>query len=289
MDPANTVTPLQAGPRERQLAELGVLKEFARICDGNSLRYYVLGGSLLGAVRHRGFIPWDDDIDVGMPRPDYDRFWTICESTVDASRFSGQTYFTARAYPFNFGKFLLSDSTQFEKPTAHLAMKHAIGIDVFPLDGSPNGHVARALHSTVLKAIKLRLSVDVRRGRPVRVALWVLKLAPRRWAIGACEALAARMPFDQSVLVVNPGGAWGYDKECVPQEWFAGGAELDFEDMRVRAPSNWDGYLAHIYGDYMRLPPEEKRVSHHEVISATLPASGDGGDLPIDHNERTLS
>jgi lipopolysaccharide cholinephosphotransferase len=255
--------------RQLQLTELGIFKEFQRICERHSLTYYLLGGSLLGAVRHGGFIPWDDDIDVGMPRPNYERFASLCDTEL-GSQFAWQTYRTEPRYPFIFGKLLRNDTLLHDRITQHLPIRHCVSIDVFALDGIPRRAVSRGLHKWTIKLCKLKLGSGMRSRGPKRALAMATRVIPRAWAIAVCEMLARRFPYDDSQIVANLGGAYGYRREAVPKEWLGEGAKLQFEDVKAFGPKEWDKYLTHIYGDYMRLPPEGKRKSDHDLTSVSL-------------------
>ena len=255
--------------RQLQLAELGIFMEIKRLCELNSLRYYLLGGSVLGAVRHKGFIPWDDDMDVAMPRPDYERFASICATQLD-EHFWWQSYRTEDHYPLVFGKLLRCGTTLLQQPTQHLPFRHSVNVDVFPLDGIPQSRLTRLVHRNALKLCEMRLSSDIRRSGLKRFPVALTRVIPRRLAIALFEILAPRFDYDSSRAVVNHGGAWGYDREAVPREWFGDGEELEFEGLAVRCPKEWDAYLTHVYGDYMTPPPEKERRSHHELTSLRL-------------------
>ena len=120
------------------LLHLDILKEFIRICNKYELRYFLLGGSCLGTVRHQGFIPWDDDIDVGMPRPDYERFMEIAQNELPEYYFL-QNSKTDPDYPLCFAKIRDSRTTFIERSVSHLNINHGIYFDIFPLDGLSNG------------------------------------------------------------------------------------------------------------------------------------------------------
>jgi lipopolysaccharide cholinephosphotransferase len=252
--------------RQLQLTELEIFREIKRICDLSSVRYYMLGGSVLGAVRHKGFIPWDDDIDVAMPRPDYERFASICATQLDG-RFWWQSYRTEDRYPLVFGKLLHCGTELLQQPTQHLPIRHSVYVDVFPLDGIPQSRLTRLGHKHVLKFCEMRISADVRRRGYKRLAASLTRVIPRGLAIKLFETLARRFDYDLSHAVVNHGGTWGYEREAVPKEWFGDGEDLEFEGMSVRCPTKWDAYLTQVYGDYMTPPPEEQRRGYHELTS----------------------
>ena len=127
--------------RKVQNAELDILKEFIEICRKINVRYYVIDGTLLGAVRHQGFIPWDDDIDIGMFREDYEKFVALAPQVLPECLFL-QTYRTDEEYYRNSGKIRNSNTTMIETVVKDLRMNHGVFIDIFPLDNYPTNMTA---------------------------------------------------------------------------------------------------------------------------------------------------
>jgi lipopolysaccharide cholinephosphotransferase len=248
--------------RELQLVELDVLREFARRCDAASLRWFVIGGTLLGAVRHRGFIPWDDDIDVALPRPDFDRFEALYGRSADPA-YTWQSCRTDPAYPFAYGKLGRTGTCIVEPAIAHLPIRQPVHVDVFVLDGAPGSMLARGLHALIVKLAVTTLGARIRRTGVRRIA-YPLRLVPRSWAIRLVDRLAGAFPYDRSPSVVNAGGAWGYGRECQPRGRFEPAATLEFEGLPVPAPGRWHEYLSQVYGDYQRLPPPDQRRPRHQ-------------------------
>lgn len=260
--------------RSVQLIELEILRELARRCAEESLRWFVIGGTLLGAARHRGFVPWDDDIDVGMPRVDYERFEALCRRSPDA-RYAWQSCSTEPAYPFLYGKLLRTGTHVVEPAIARLPIRHAIAIDVFPLDGAPGSGIGRRVHGMAFKIAATTVGARIARTGLRRYLAYLFRAIPRSWGTDLAGALARRYPFDASPYVVNASGAWGYHRECQPRIRFEPPAVLEFEGMRVPAPGLWQDYLAQVYGDYMRLPPPPQRRARHTLAVLNLSADAD--------------
>ncbi|HYO42213.1 MAG TPA: LicD family protein [Candidatus Limnocylindrales bacterium] len=256
-----------------QLVELEILRELARRCDDASLRWFVIGGTLLGAARHRGFIPWDDDIDVGMPRADYERFDALCRRSGDG-RYAWQSCRSDPAYPFLYGKLQRADTHVVEVALAALPIRHAVSIDVFPLDGAPESAIGRRVHALAFKLAATAIGARIRRSGPRRPVAYALRALPRSWATGLVDLLARRFAYDDARYAVNAGGAWGYGRECQPRGRLEPLTTLEFEGMKVPVPGRWNDYLVHVYGDYMRLPPPDERRARHTFAILSL------GDQP---------
>lgn len=266
----------EAETKTLKSVELEILKAFIRCCEELGLNYYLLGGTLLGAVRHRGFIPWDDDIDVGMLRADYERFLHEAQPLLPEYYFI-QCRETEPELLNNFAKLRDSRTTFIESSMRNQKINHGVYIDIFPLDYYPEKAWKQAVFDFRLKVLGLRirsafaLPEENRKSKPVE---WMLKTASA--VLSLCyptveDALDARDKLYKSVpgsrWIANLGGAWG-KKEIAPAEWFGEGTPREFEGIKTTIPIQFDQWLTQVYGDYMRLPPVEKRVAHHytEVI-----------------------
>lgn len=255
-----------------QKAELAMLKFFHDTCNQHELKYFALGGTLLGAIRHQGFIPWDDDIDIGMPRLDYENFIQIAEKVLP-------THYALIPNPANLNILQLVDKRIKIKNGKNLSY---IFIDIFPLDGYPNSTIKKRLHqfSILFNRMLCKLtSLDniVERDRGfientlVRFARLVRldKIIDREKQHIKLHEMIKRYRYEDSVLVGNILGRYR-EKEVVLKTIFSDGAYYPFEDIDIIGPSNAKHYLEHIYGDYMKLPPEEDRVGHHLTIIETI-------------------
>ena len=247
-----------------QAIELDLFHEFVTICEELGVRYYIIGGTLLGAVRHKGFIPWDDDIDVGMHREDYSRFVKYAGSMLPEGLFL-QTHNSDKEYHSNAAKIRNSNTTYIESCVNKSRINHGVFIDIFPLDNYPVGKMKEAVFCAKKRIISLRINSvfqNMHYGGMKKIVQKGLRLIyPTLYsAVNAREKLYLSVP--QTGLIVNHSGAWG-NKEIIPTEWYAEGCQLEFEGMRVTAPKEYEKWLNQVYGDYMKLPPQEKRVTHH--------------------------
>lgn len=253
--------------RNLQMAELEILLEFQRVCETLGLRYYLTAGTLLGAVRHKGFIPWDDDIDVAMPREDYDKLAQQGPKYIGAE-YVYQEYRTEPNFPYYFAK-LRKRGTKAEEPILRaIEMEQGIYIDIFPLDRCPDSDGRAAL---LFKGIELldcavlaRVSTEFVCGyqKGYMRFLWnVLRHLPNGWIFALREGTRKLLGRGGKRLC-TAGGHHGYPREVYQPEWFAKTVELEFEGHSFPAPAGWDALLKNMYGDYMTLPPQEERQGH---------------------------
>ena len=261
--------------KELQNIELEMLVTVDKICQQLGINYFMVGGTLLGAVRHKGFIPWDDDIDIGMMRSDYEKFLVNAPKLLPQGLFL-QSLHTELKCPYNFAKIRNSNTTYIETSIKHFDINHGMFIDVFPFDYYPTNKHVKKRNNKILSFIsrKVNNSYDLE-PKPVYTRMGII--ANRISEIvfkDVRSALLAREKIYKSVrktsLITNYSGAWG-EREIVPIEWFSDFVELEFEGHLFKAPKNYDKYLRNVYGDYMKLPPVEKRIGHHyaETIDST--------------------
>ncbi len=247
--------------------ETKMLEEFIAICKKYNFRYYLIGGTCLGAVRHQGFIPWDDDIDVGMPRKDYEDFLKVAQKELSENIFL-QTAETDVNYANNFAKLRDSNTTFLETTVKNFNINHGVFIDIFPLDGCNQTQRFKRKERFYMRGIQCAFYVE-----NSRLSKKILKKVKRivfgnyRKLRDKRDKLLKQLDYDQSMIIANYCGAWG-EKEVMPKEVFGDGVFAKFENMDVIIPEKWDEYLTRLYGEYMVFPPEEKRISHHycEVI-----------------------
>lgn len=248
--------------------ELEIFRQFIEICNENSLRYFVVGGTALGAVRHKGFIPWDDDIDVALPRGDYEKFLSIAQSSLPGNMFL-QTYITDKNYPNPFAKLRRSDTAFIEKSTSKIKMNHGVYIDIFPLDGYSRPGIKGKLFRLKEKILKISVGSVFVSGNILKnkfraiVKRAIARLLPDyRASVRRLDTMYKKIPYEDAEIIVNFCGAWA-EKEIMPKAYFGNGIEGEFEGIKVVLPAKTHEYLTALYGDYMTLPPEEERVGHH--------------------------
>lgn len=261
-------------------ADLAIVKEVVKICEDNGLTYYMLGGTQLGAIRHKGYIPWDDDIDLGMPREDYERFLEIAPAALSKTR-KVVNYRNDPEYHYYITRILDTDSKVVETRYANEGKTTNLSIDIFPLDGSPNNPILRkiyffrVMYHRALMSLHYKKGIDPDRKRGIaeRAMLFFFKLLPTDKMFDAykqkvkIDSLLRKYSIWNSKISGNIMGAYR-TREMVPTEWLGGkdGGMYDFEDIKLRGYRDYDKYLSHLYGEYMQLPPEGSRKIHFKLI-----------------------
>ena len=257
-----------------QEIELENLRMLMEICEKNHLRYYLIGGSLLGAMRHRGFIPWDDDIDVGLPRPDYNRFVQIAKSYLP-DHMDIKTMTSDPNYKCYFTR-LINNKKKIYWDHGQYTAVIGVWMDVFPLDGLPENPLLRKMQVfrvKLAKALYKFTQIDYvstnRTNRPLSERILIRfaqltrigKLMNADKRLKKLDRALQRYDYDTSAYAWNFSGCYG-QREIVPHIQLGGSRTAEFEGMQVSIPEAAEAYLTSIYGDYMKLPPEDQRKSH---------------------------
>lgn len=253
---------------EHQQALLMLLKEFDRVCRRLNIRYVLFAGTLLGAVRHQGFIPWDDDLDILMLREDYDRFLREADSVLDREKFFLQKEFSEH-WPMFFSKLRLNGTTCLEKFHPKDPQHHqGIYMDIFPCDYGCRSTFGKKIQFYASKVV-IAKALD-RRGYETdstvkKLFMGVCRLLPGRvfWKITKGKPGSG---FVHSFL----GAASSFHKNIYPESIFRDLIEVPFAGARYPIPREYDRLLRILYGDYMVLPPEEDRKCKEHAILVDL-------------------
>ncbi|HET53779.1 MAG TPA: LicD family protein [Ignavibacteria bacterium] len=257
------------------LIQIELALEVKRICEKYDIKYALIAGTLLGAVRHKGFIPWDDDLDVGMTRENYERFLKVAQKDLGYNYFI-QTWETDPGFALPIAKMRKNDTEFVEMSTQYIDIHHGVYIDIFPFDNVPSNMIKRSLHCMSTYVLK-RILMSKK-----KYVLWNEKQLFKKFfykffygciylihpAIIKNILLKFMTFFNNQVSaeVVNIGGAYGYRKETIKREWIENLSLIEFEKHKFLAPLNYNEYLSYFYGDYMTLPPTEKRGNRHNII-----------------------
>lgn len=256
---------------EMKNIQLQILSHLDSFCKKHGICYFLIGGSLLGAIRHHGFIPWDDDIDVMMLREDYNRFEKLYDLN-NISHYKLHSYKKDQSFPYPFMK--LDDNRTIFQEEINDNYEMGIHIDIFPADVIPNERKQQQKmfykNAILIKLLTLkRLPIKRRRGMLKNLLLcsgqFVAKPIPQKWIVkkiinNACKYSGKKTNFCGNVM-------WGYGmKEVVKNESYALIKNADFEGRQFPIPVGYEEYLSSVYGNYMEFPPVEKQNTHHNYV-----------------------
>lgn len=253
---------------ENRKIQVEILLEFAAFCEKNNLQYFLAYGTLLGAVRHKGFIPWDDDIDVSMPRPDYDKFIKLYKEQMTDSRYQISAPGDAIS-KHSFVKIYDSKTVKIEDGIEYKGNYPGIDIDVWPIDGQPEDDETFAKWYKKLKFKYLLLFGAVSTlsygsfKRRCKVLAVKIAAGKKEKVLAQTEKLHKKYPYDKSVKVGTTISYFNPKTDRCLKEWYRESVLLDFEGYQLKAPVDYHKILTQVYGDYMKLPPIEQQVTHH--------------------------
>lgn len=261
---------------ELHKAELEIAKYFVDICEKNNLRYFMLGGTFLGAVRHKGFIPWDDDMDFGMPRKDYEKLHDLLNKN-ESEEYKYKNFRNSNIKTY---------FSRIENPTVSIIDNSAIRkdirnawIDIFPLDGMPSGKIKQAIHKFRILLTRVRMQYSqfdeiVNQDLPGRKkheqilidlgnVIQPQRFVNKKRAFEKMDKLLKKYPYDSSKMVGNHMGIYKF-RETFDKKIYEEVDKYLFEDTFFYAPQNYDLVLTQLYGDYM-LPPNDQDKNKHRT------------------------
>ena len=258
--------------RKLQLKELDTLVYFKEFCDKNNLLFYLCGGCCIGSLRTGGFIPWDDDIDILMPRDDYEKLYKLWDNDkherfkllrTDEKIFTGNIFTT----------IVDTETTCVKANQAHLDIPFGIMMDIFPTDGCPKGKFKRTMQKLNAMIYSLFLAQIVPENHGGIMALgskFLLsivkspKAREKKWR-NAERRMSKYKISDCEYITELCEGVHSMQPEY-PKEWFASAVYREFEGLQMPIPVGYDPYLKKAFGDYMTPPPEDKQKPHHDMI-----------------------
>lgn len=253
--------------RKMQLKGLEMALFFDEFCKKHHLTWYFCGGCCIGTLRNKGFIPWDDDVDVFMPRKDYEKLKRIWKNTPEYSiQYTTKNYLTQN----QFLTICANNTTFIKTYQKDLDINHGIVLDVLPLDGCPTGFKRKCqkfwalLYSLFIvgkapdnhgKAVNLVGSavLGIFKGKKVRYKIWRF-----------CEKQMTKYPIEKCDYITELCSGPHYMQNEYPKSCFDHAVRMEFEGHQMAMPSGYDTYLRMAFGDYWKLPPKEKQVCHHE-------------------------
>lgn len=251
--------------------EVDILREVIRICEKHKIQYFILGGTLLGAIRHKGFIPWDDDIDIGMTRDNYNKFLALAGKELGVEYFL-QTFNTEANTPFYFAKVRKKGTKFIEEYCKNLEIEHGLFLDIFPYDNIPDDI---KLRNRQLKKVKfwsnLFIAKSVKGSSVPQDSLkgkmkvftrlifhYLLKPVSKSYLYRKLDAASQ----EYNHVKCKMKSFVKYPFLMIPSEDLNNLKQIEFEGIEVSCSGNPREYMKHQFGDFMKLPPEEKRVGH---------------------------
>ena len=259
--------------RQLQMIQLEMLIEVDRICKKCGIHYNIIAGTLLGAIRHGGYIPWDDDADVALLRPEYERFRDACKTELDKSRFIFQDHRNTKGYRWGYGKLRRKGTLFLREHQEHMPYMQGIFIDIFPLDGVPDNYFLRSVKN--FECFCLRKILWAKVGKIAEKNFWKCQLyklldrIPERLVFYYYHTMIYRANRKETRMVrilmfPTPNSEYGYYRK-----WYEHSSDILFEGLLLQGIQDYDSYLSFKFGNYMELPtPVNRKV--HPVSSIKL-------------------
>jgi lipopolysaccharide cholinephosphotransferase len=253
--------------RKLQLVQLLSLLEIKRLCDKHKIHYTPIGGTLLGTVRHKGFIPWDDDIDVGMLREEYNKFLDVAKDELRPGFFL-QTYETDPNYPKAIARLCVNETLYMLKWEKDADIHHGVFTDIFPYDNSPDNKLHQMYHKYIIKWLH---HATCHKYSPYqkpasikgRTFLFVVSLPfifnNKKSVRVLCDKIMQKYNSVSTEHVARTGSSYPYEKVRIKRVLMEEFVEMEFEEFKISVLKGYHEHLSDNYGDYMKLPPIEKR------------------------------
>lgn len=255
-----------------QATQIEILEEIARICEKHQLRYFMIYGTLIGAIRHKGFIPWDDDLDIGMPRDDYEKFMQVARTEL-SSKYCLQNTQTEKQYWLSFGKVRKNNTIFEEASVVGLPDKihKGIFVDIFPFDYVRKNkgilvHLQFILSKAINETMYYKAGVYSNKASLKYGGLdMLLKMLPMKSLCRMQSRIASMQNKKNSMYLADFNSSRKYLNAIYPVEYFLPVKDSEFAGKYFKIPNKYDEYLRMVYGDYMKMPKEEERVNHRTL------------------------
>lgn len=251
---------------ELKAIELDIMKKIHAFCEEKSIIYFLSHGTLIGAIRHKGFIPWDDDIDIFMPRKDYEKFCEIFPKSENALQLQLVNAKTSTYFARAMSK-VIDMRTVLTEPEYKVDDPIGVFIDIWPLDGVPNNRVGKQIHRLFCKSLLVMFLSKIRNYSAIskwkeKLLYIFTRLISHKYILNKLEREIKKYDYSHAREVsclVDPYLA------IMDKAWFSTRELVPFEDAFFYVPGGYDKVLSYLYGNYMEMPPVEKRVPHHII------------------------
>lgn len=243
--------------------QLKILKYIDEFCSENHIKYYLCGGTLIGAIRHKGFIPWDDDIDIMLPRPEYNKF---LRNFKDDKNYKLLSLYNQPGYFYPYIK-IVDPQTSLTEYNAEMEFdNYGIYVDVFPIDGLPKNKILAKLHFKYILILRNLFYLSIKKNCPknfFKKFLWIFsKLFHWNFLLKKIDKLSQKYDFNSSNYVAAQCAGYG-EKDKYSKDIFKDSLRVPFEKYEFNIPIGYNEYLSNLYGDYMKLPPKSQRKTRH--------------------------
>ena len=245
--------------------QLEIFKEFIKICNQLNLKYYIIHGTLLGALRYKGFFPMDDDIDVAMPRNDYNIFLEKGPNIISKNLFI-QSCYSEKEYPLSFSKIRNSNTTFIQPILNNFNINKGIYIDIFPLDFYKKNNIVSLKNKIYSVRISSRFN-SKKNNFKNNILRNISKILIPSWHKAVIKKEKIYTRYKNTGKLINQCGK--SNEKNMPEEWFGNGKIMQFEGMNVIAPSNYKKYLTLIYGDYKNFNPAAKYMNNDGTVEVS--------------------
>ena len=243
-----------------------LIGEVKRICKKCNIHFGMVGGTMLGAIRHNGYIPWDDDADIGFLRTEYEKFREACKTELNHEKYYMQDLRDTEGYRWGYGKLRRKNTEFIRLNQEFMPYEQGISIDLMPFDNVPDGWLAKRIHFfrcfIYRKVFWSEVGSRAEENVWIRRIYQIMRLIPMKWLLKSYQRFIDNGQKKKTKLVriltfPTPKGVYGYERR-----WYTRLGMYQFDDMMLPGAKDFDGYLKVKYGNYMELPPVEKRKTH---------------------------